>query len=311
MTPDSQPTGGAPTRMFRSLGANLGLLLLLNTFSWGGNVVAARLAVGQISPMALICLRWAIVSLLFSLIGRRRTRTDFADLWPHRWRLLLLGGFGVTTPNALMFESARFTSGVNLAIIQGVSPVLVLLGGWLAFRARIGALRALGAVITLSGVALIAVRGEAAGFASLSFNVGDLLAFLGAVSAAGYALGLRNPPTLPPLALFNGIAMAAFVTSFPLMLIEAAVGGAIWPGLEGLAILSYVAIFTSIVGHVTFMRIIALIGPGRASLFQNLVPIAGAFLSVWLLGEDFHLYHAAALALVLGGIWISERLAKR
>jgi drug/metabolite transporter (DMT)-like permease len=35
--------------------------------------------------------------------------------------------------------------------------------------------------------------------------------------------------------------------------------------------------------------------------------VFGAFLAVLLLGEPFHLYHALALALVLGGIWLAEQ----
>ena len=313
MTTQTQsPNRPAPSGGFwRPLGSNIWLLLMLNAFSWGGNVVAARLAVGTISPMALITLRWAIVSLLFGVFLRRQFSRELAELWPHRYRLLMLGAFGVTLPNALIYESARFTSGVNLAIIQGVSPVLVLIGAWIAFGSRIGVIRGLGAMMTLAGVALIAIRGDLAGLATLSFNGGDLLVFLGAVTAAGYTLALRNPPKLSPVALFVGVAMAAFVSSVPTLLVEMAAGGTIWPRGQGLLVLLYVAIFTSIVGHATFMRVIALIGPGRASLFQNLVPIIGAFLSVWLLGETFYVYHAIALALVIGGIFVSERLGKR
>jgi drug/metabolite transporter (DMT)-like permease len=55
------------------------------------------------------------------------------------------------------------------------------------------------------------------------------------------------------------------------------------------------------------MRGVELIGPARAGLFVNLVPIFGALLAVVLLGEPFALYHALGLVLVLGGIWLSER----
>jgi drug/metabolite transporter (DMT)-like permease len=56
-----------------------------------------------------------------------------------------------------------------------------------------------------------------------------------------------------------------------------------------------------------WMRGVELIGPGRTALFINLVPVFAAFLGVVILGETFALYHALALALVLGGIWIAER----
>jgi len=36
------------------------LLLTLTMLMWGGNAVASRLAVGEVSPMALTGLRWTV-----------------------------------------------------------------------------------------------------------------------------------------------------------------------------------------------------------------------------------------------------------
>ena len=44
-----------------------------------------------------------------------------------------------------------------------------------------------------------------------------------------------------------------------------------------------------------FMRGVELIGPGRAGVFVNLVPVFGAIMAVVLLGEPFKAYHVVAL----------------
>ena len=49
------------------------------------------------------------------------------------------------------------------------------------------------------------------------------------------------------------------------------------------------------------MRRVGLIGPGRAGLFMNLVPVFGAILAVVILGEPFRLHHALALGLCSAG----------
>src|SRR3954463_11050195 len=77
--------------------------------------------------------------------------------------------------------------------------------------------------------------------------------------------------------------------------------------IQGVLILLYVALVPSLLSQMFYMRGVELIGPGRAGLFVNLVPIFGALLAVLLLGEPFRAYHALALALVLGGIWLAER----
>ena len=55
------------------------------------------------------------------------------------------------------------------------------------------------------------------------------------------------------------------------------------------------------------MRGVQLIGPGRAGVFVNLVPLFGALMAILLLGEPFAAYHIFALALVVGGIAVAQR----
>jgi drug/metabolite transporter (DMT)-like permease len=109
------------------------------------------------------------------------------------------------------------------------------------------------------------------------------------------------------LAFFIGLAFAALATSVPSMAVEAMLGEAIWPSWRGLMVLLYVATCTSIIGQICWIRAVEMIGPGRAGVFQNLVPISGAILSVLVLRETFHWHHAASLALVLTGLFISEQ----
>jgi drug/metabolite transporter (DMT)-like permease len=68
-----------------------------------------------------------------------------------------------------------------------------------------------------------------------------------------------------------------------------------------------VALLPSLLAQIFFIRGVELIGPARAGLFVNLVPVFGALLAVILLGEPFASYHAIGLVMVLGGIWLAER----
>ena len=66
-------------------------------------------------------------------------------------------------------------------------------------------------------------------------------------------------------------------------------GTALWPGTEGWLILLFIALFPSFLAQLAFMRGVAMIGPSRAGLFANLVPIFGALGAVMILGEPFAL----------------------
>ena len=78
------------------------------------------------------------------------------------------------------------------------------------------------------------------------------------------------------------------------------------PDARGWSVIFYTAIFPSILAQIFYVRGVELIGANRAGLFVNLVPVFGTLLSVALLGEKFRIYHAVALALVLGGIALAE-----
>ena len=108
------------------------------------------------------------------------------------------------------------------------------------------------------------------------------------------------------LTFFVGLSLGACVSALIGMGLEIQAGAAQWPDWRGILVLIYVAVFTSIMGQVFWIRAVEIIGPGRAGVFQNLVPVLGALMSVVLLREDFVWYHAASLALVLVGIVLSE-----
>lgn len=296
-----------PPGALRGLSASPYLLLTLTTAMWGANAVAARLAVGEVSPMALTCLRWLTVILALSLLAGRRLAADLRAARPH-WRFIVLcGAFGFTAFNAIFYLAGHTTSAINIGLIQGITPALVLAGGVVVDRAPVRPLQVAGLLLTLAGVLVATSRGDPDVLRHLAFNAGDVWMIVASILYAGYSLALRRRPPIPPLAFFVAVAAAAFLTSVPLLLLEVAGGGAIWPTPLGWAIVAFVGIGPSLVGQLFYMRGIELIGPGRASIFMNLIPIFAAFLGILIVGERFGLYHAAALALVLGGILAVQR----
>src|SRR5919199_4680988 len=285
-------------------------LLALTALMWSGNAVASRMAVDQISPMALTFLRWVAVAGALAVLVRRQISASWPALGP-RWKSVLwMGALGFTGFNALFYAAGHHTTAINIAIFQGSIPVLVLLGALVFHRIPFGPMQGLGVALTLLGVALVATRGELATLRTLSFNVGDVWMLIACLLYAAYTLGLRNRPPVPSLAFFTVMTGVAAATSLPLFIAEILRGESRWPTPEGLAILPYVAFFPSLLAQLFYMRGVELIGPGRAGLFVNLVPVFGPLLSVLVLGEPFAAHHALGLALVLGGIFTAERAAR-
>ena len=287
------------------------LLLVLTTLIWAAHSIVGRLAVGQIGPMTLTTLRWAVALIPILITARPTLRQDWPALRARWVYLTVMGAAGYTAFVALFYAAAHHTSALNLSIIQGAIPALVLLGARAFLGVRFSALQALGAVITMLGVVVIAAQGDPAKLRALAFNTGDVMMVAGAVLYAGYTVGLRQRPNVSGASMLAAMAVAALVTSIPLMIWEVVSEGFVWPTARGLLVLAFVALGPAFVSQLFYMRGVELIGPGRAGVFVNLVPVFGAVMAVVILGEPFAAYHVLALLLVVGGIAIAQKKLSR
>ena len=285
------------------------LFLTFTTLFWAGNAVAGRIAVGEVSPMLLITFRWFGTVALLLAIGGVQLRRDWPVLRRRLPYLAAMGVVGFTAFNAFFYLAAHKTTAVNIGILQGAMPVLVLVGSVALFRMRLGVLQVLGVAITIAGVVLVVSRGELAALAALDVNQGDFYMLVASLLYAAYALGLRNRPQVAPLSFLTVIAAAAALATQPLAAAEGLKGRTVWPGSQGWAVVAYVTVFPSVMAQLFFIKGVGLIGPARAGVFINLVPVFAAILGVAILGEPFHWFHFGALLLVLAGIWMAERRA--
>ena len=297
----------ASTPVWRALWDSPILLLALTALIWAGHSIVGRLAVGEIGPMTLVFLRWGVAIGPIAFAARRTLREDLRILAPH-WLLVgAMGALGFTGFNALFYAAAHSTSALNLSLIQAIVPGLVLIGAALFFHTRATWLQSLGAALTIVGVAVIAAQGDWRRLADFKVNLGDGMMLLASLFYAFYTLALRMRPAVSGMGFLAAMALAALITSVPLFIIEVARDGLVLPTWKGWLVLVYAALGPAFLAQVLYMRGVQLIGPSRAGVFVNLVPVFGAFLAVALLGEPLQSFHLVALALVAAGIVIAQR----
>lgn len=284
------------------------LLLTLTAIFWAGHTVAARLAVGEIQPFQLTTLRWvAVAAALWPFYGAEIRAHWGGEIRPRFGSIVWLGIAGMTGFNALYYFAAHYTSAINLGILQGSLPIFVLAGAFLAHGARASLVQWVGVLVTALGVVVVATRGAPLSILQVDFNTGDLAMVAACAIYAAYTVALRDRPAMPAAAFFALLAMVAALTSLPLMALEMYFKGFRLPTGNGLLIALWIAVFPSFLAQIFYLRGVDLIGPGRAGVFINLVPVIAAALAVALIGEPFAPFHAAALALVIGGIWLAQR----
>ena len=282
-------------------------MLILTTFCWGLNAVFARMAAGEISPMLLVSIRWLGTLILISMFAGRTIMLGLPPIRQHMGYTFLMGLVGLGGFGTLIYYSSYYTTAVNIGIIQGAMPAIVLIGSCWFFRTSVNLIQIAGVAVTILGVVFVSINGEFQKLLSLSFNKGDLLLLIAVLFYGAYTVGLRRKHNLSSILLFASVVIWAFISTLPLTIYEFASGNTVWPEEKVWIIVGLIVLLPSFLSQICFIASVKLIGPARSGVFVNLVPVFASFLAVQLLGEAFEMYHGLSLLLVLSGIYIFEK----
>ncbi|MEQ9449641.1 MAG: EamA family transporter, partial [Rhodospirillaceae bacterium] len=151
------------------------------------------------------------------------------------------------------YIAAHSTAAINIGIIQGALPVFVMLGAYAIYRTPVTFSQTIGVAVTMTGVIMVAARGDLGRIQELAFNHGDLLMVGACILYAAYTIALRERPAASGLAVFSVMAVAALCTALPLAVGEFFLGEFQWPTLAGLAVILFVVIFPSFLSQLFFL----------------------------------------------------------
>ena len=305
------PVQSGGNGLIRALSAQPYLLLVLAPTFWGGNMVASRFAVGQIDPYLFLLFRWVGAVLLLVPFVIPHVRRDWPKISASLGWLVFYGALGFAGFNMLIYGAAHFTAAVNISIEQAAIPVLVLAGNFLVFHVRARLMQIIGLVCTVTGVIWVATHGNPTRIIALDVNIGDGMVLGACALYALYSLTLKYRPAIHWLSFMFVTSVAALLASAVFLF---AFGGGLTTLVTGIGettllgwgAVAYVMLFPSIFAQLCYARGVEIVGPNRASLFINLLPITGTVLSVIILGEHLEPFHLLAAALVVVGIALSE-----
>ncbi len=272
---------------------------------WAGNTIAGRVSTGEMSPMVVVFLRWFIISVFLICFLNKKLISSFKSISKKLVWLCLMGSLGLTGFNALFYIAAQNTTAINLGIIQGIMPAIILVGSVIIFKEVVNITKVVGLIIAFFGVLVVVSQGDYERVILLSFNYGDIVMLSACFFYSGFTLGLKNKPVIDPIVLMTYFSLSALIFSIPLLIIEYYLGLIQVPATSTawLTIL-YIAFVPSFLAQIFFIRGVELVGASKAGLFINFLPIFAAILGVLLLGERLFVYHLISLFIVLLGVYL-------
>ncbi len=275
---------------------------------WGGTWVAGRILSRHMGPFSAAFLRFALASaFLVFLTARleggvpRLTRANFP------W-LLALAATGIFAYNAFFFAGLRTVPAGRAALIVAAIPAVVALFSSLLFKERFGAWKAMGLALSFCGVGLIVSGGNPGRVLAEGFSTGDISIFGCVLTWAAYTLiGKKAMERVAPYGAVTWSCILGALMLLPPALATGLVRETAQAGPVAWGCLLFFGILATGFGFSWYYEGVRAIGPTRAGVFINLVPVTAVFLGWLFLDEALSAALAGGGLCVLAGVWLTNR----
>lgn len=262
----SRYRGGTPIRLSY-------LVIFLGVLSVSGASILFKFATAEPLVVAMYRLAFSVVLLAVPLLWRRPGRIGRRDLV-----LSLISGLFLAAHFGTWFFSLKLTSVASSTVLVTMHPFIVLLYGYFAWGERTRGWAVVGVALAVAGAILVSWGDFRLDASAL---LGDLLAFLGAVTVSGYFLIGRHVRQRVGAVEYSVLAYASAAVT----LLAAAIA---WGSpLTGFApanwtIFAALAVFPTIFGHTLFNWALKFVPASVISVSVLGEPI-GASLLAWVI----------------------------
>ena len=281
------------------------LKLLATVFLWASSYPLGRILASYEVPSVVVETRLLVASVFLLVLARLRGELKWAISRRQIALFFLLGFSGFCVHNYLLFKALEYTQASIGAVINGAIPLLVVLLDYLVFKRTIRRLVVLGILVGVVGTAIVVTHGDIVGAFSNGLGLGELLFLVAITGWAVYSIAVRPLfASVSPVMVTAYTCIAGAILLAPSALYTLPQATPLfrnWP-IFGLALLQ--AIFVIGLGFLWFYEGVKNIGPARASVYINLVPVFAIILSAVTIGEQPHVSLYIGAALILAGLFI-------
>ncbi len=286
----------------------------LSCLMWSSNFILGRVLRDEIGPLTLTASRFAVASLFYAVIlGRSAVKERLS---PRDWALLAgMALTGVLGFPLLLYRGLQLTTATDAVLINATGPLVTAVLAAILLEERLFPRHVLGGLTSFFGVALIVSGGSFERLRNWHVNVGDFYVLLAVVLWGLYSVISRK--ATQSRSVFSVTVISTWM-ALPLFFGSAVVGwqpaSTNWSWHLALAVI-YIGIFPSAAAFLSWNEGVRRVGPNRAMVFYNMLPVYGSMLGVILLGEPFGAQHFFGGGLIIVGsliaIWPDLRTAAR
>ncbi|MFF2481715.1 DMT family transporter [Paenibacillus sp. NPDC058071] len=281
--------------------------LFVVAFLWGISYVISAYLLQAFSPVLLSFLRQLFtMGFLFLFYWGGSRKKAMQKPTKAEWLLLLYSSILFTLiQQPAYFIGLENSTAANASLIYAAAPLTTLALEAVFLKTRIRGLKLLGAGLGFAGVLVIVQSGEQ----SWRIGTGDLYLLLAMFGFSASTLFTpRLARRLSPLTITTYSSFVGMLLMVPPAGGEWLLGGMMLQGGLSMWLIIALAGLMNVAAAVWWVRGVAVVGPGTASLFNNLPPFIAILFGLLVLGEQVGVSQFAGGALILLGVFITGRV---
>jgi drug/metabolite transporter (DMT)-like permease len=277
---------------------------VMSMLLWGMSFIWTTIALRSYNPITIIFIRLVLSSGLlflfmaltgnFEKIQKRDRKLWLASALFNPFFYFLGENFGL-----------KLSTPTIAAIIIATIPVFTPVVAWITLKEKLPWVNYAGMAISFTGIAVTLISPDLSLKASFG---GSALLFAAVVSAVTYSVLLKKlVRSYRPLTIIAYQNLIGAVFFLPLFLVfDLGKFLAVKPGPEVVAAILQLAVFASSLAYIFYTMTVKWVGISRANVYSNLIPVFTAIFSFIFIHEIFTLTKLAGMAIVIGGVFISQ-----
>lgn len=276
---------------------------------WGASFIATKIAVGQISPISVVWVRFAIgIPILFAAVLMRKQFTF--PKGRNEWLYFsLLGFLGIAFHQWLQSNGLQTSEATTTAWIIATTPAFLSILGWLVLKEKLTLIQSAGIFLAMAGVLVVVSKGDLASVSVGKFGApGDVLILISSVNWAVFSIlsrhGLKDHPSTRLTFWVMTIGWVITSTAF--------FGQGRWAELSqldsrGWWSLIYLGIFTTGLAYIAWFDVLGQLPAAQSGAFLFIEPVSSMIVASIVLSEKITLAAIIGGAVILLGVWLVNR----
>ena len=284
-------------------------LLVFATFCWSGNFIVGKFAyLFEVPPLTLNFFRWISVWLILIPFTYKEIYIKSSYIKKNWIVISFMGIITISTFNSVVYVALNYTQVINAVLVLSAIPAVTIIISATMNVDKTNKYQLTGLLLSVIGICVIISNADILKIINLSFNKGDLWMLVCVFTWAIYSTLLkRNKFKLSQFTLIQLMVSVGIIFLIPQFFYEKSIGLDVNFNKSFFVILFYVVMFPALAAYFCWQKGIEIVGPNRATMFIQLMPLLSAILAILIFKEKFETYHFAGAVFILTGIYLSNK----